>query len=59
VTVMDRPDTRMRGQVRATTLSEVVTMTTTPSGRPATSLADLYRKAKKTGVLAAFSEYPQ
>lgn len=56
---MDRPPlAQLRGVVRATTLSEIV-VTTSPSGRPATSLADLYRKAKKTGVLAAFSEYPQ
>jgi hypothetical protein len=58
MTVMDRPDTRMRGQVRPTTMGEVL-VTTTPSGRPATSLADLYRKAKKTGVLTSFTEYPQ
>jgi len=50
--IIDRP------VIKATTLADLPSGSPV-KGRPATSLADLYRKAKKTGVLAAFSEYPQ
>jgi len=57
VTVIDRPDTDCMLGVRAsTTMGEVVNSTGFVV-KQATSLADLYRKAKKKGVLTARSQY--
>jgi len=58
VTVIDRPDTDCMLGVRAsTTMGEVVNQTTPFVVKQATSLADLYRRAKAKGVLSARTAY--